>query len=148
MQNKKNLLIAALVILVILAGALLWAMNKTAPALNNGASGGEQTEDTTFGSVNEGKAPVAYAAALSQYQSARIAFDEACKATPARLTLTNGSPLMIDNTSQMDRVVVVGTPTNVRANSFKIVKVAGNAAGAQLAVDCDQSKNVAAISAR
>lgn len=147
MTNKKNLLIAALVILIIIAAALLWAMNKTVPAVNNGAQAVAQTEDTSFGSLNKDKPPMSYSAALAQYQSARIAFDAACKATPAKLMLSSGSPLMLDNQSPMDRVIVAGTPTNLRANSFKIVSATGTP-GTALAVDCDQSKNAATISVR
>ncbi len=150
MVNNRNTKIVITLVVVVAFILIYMLMNKKPANLglnqNNGQSV-ESTEDTSFGSINDGaSAPtLSYASALSKYQGVYLALDESCKASQNKITLRGGGPLMVDNTSDMDRVIKVGSTFNVRAHSFKIVQVDAGVAGATVPVDCDQSENVATV---
>lgn len=152
MENtkNKNVWIVLLVFLVILAVLVLWSIKKSsAPTLddNDITQVGTSTEDTSVGSVNVGISTptISYENALTKYKNARLQIGKTCEVSPRNMTLTNGSLLMIDNRSPMDRVVKVGSPLNLKAYGFKIVKLESTTLPATWMVDCDKSQNVATI---
>lgn len=158
MENNKNksLWIILIVVLVIVAGSILWSMvgSKVTPAVST--SGTEDkgintplnsTEDTSAGSVNVDtpSATISYASASVKYKDALLQFDKTCKGNPSNLTFKNNTNIMLDNRSPVDRVVKVGSPMNIKAYSFKIVKLQSATLPATWPVDCDLVPNVATI---
>jgi len=148
-MSQRNSIIL-LVVLVILAGILYWSMQNNPLSKkgtgNNSGQSAETTEDTSAGSIHAGgSAPtISYKSALDQYLKAHMEFDQDCKASPGSLTLADGTILMIDNQSPSDRVVKVGSLMNIKANSFKLVKVSKDQ-GSTWNIDCDQMQNVATV---
>ena len=148
MENNKNkkLWLGLVIVLVVLVGLLFWSMKKNAVPSGDDNQAVESTEDTSAGSINEGAgAAISYASALSKYKGAILELDESCKASPTNMTLKNNGYLMVDNRSPMDRVVKVGSITNIKANSFKLMQIESESALSTLSVDCDQSQNVATV---
>ena len=151
MENNKNkkLWLGLVIVLVVLVGLLFWSMKKNAvPGVgqNKNLYSPESTEDTSAGSINEGAgAVISYASALSKYKGAILELDGSCKANSGNITLKNNTYLMIDNQAPIDRVIKVGSITNIKANSFKLVQIESESAPATLSVDCDQSQNVATV---
>lgn len=106
------------------------------------------TEDVSDGSVNAPvkKVPsISYADALIKYKEARIQIDEDCQAFPNNVTYKNGTSIMIDNRSAVNRTMKVGGIYTVKAYGFKIIKLDRPKLPETLLVDCDTYKNVATI---
>lgn len=140
MRENKNLWIGIAVVLLVLAGGLYYAMNRQSPEVIGDAS---QVEDTSSGSINENGTAMPYTDALANYYGARIELDDACQGKPNNLTFKTGGTLMLDNKSTSDRVIKVGTAIyNLKANSFKIIRLEGN--GSQV-IACDQNENAGKV---
>lgn len=106
------------------------------------------TEDVSAGSVNAPvkKVPsISYADALIKYKEARIQIDEDCQAFPNNVTYKNGTSIMIDNRAGVARKVKVGGVYDIKAYSFKIIKLESKTLPETLLVDCDTFQNVATI---
>src|SRR3989344_1275473 len=153
-MENKNLWISIAVVIVVVAGLILWA--KSTPAditVGDNTTGdtalepADSVEDTSSGSVNSASkaATISYANALKKYADARIQLDQECRASLTNTTFKNGSEIMIDNRSSLDRTVRVGSTYNIKAWGFKIVKLSSSALPATWLVDCDKSQNVATI---
>lgn len=146
-NKNKNLWIGGAVFLIIILGLVFWSVNKNDPSSSTDDLNGQPSiEDTSTGSINLGASPSSYTDALAKYYGARLELDADCKANPNKFIFKNGGYLMIDNRAPNDRVVTVGTPFNIKAYGFKIIKLEAPAVPATWSVDCDQSLNVASIS--
>ncbi|MFA5791913.1 MAG: hypothetical protein WC884_02660 [Candidatus Paceibacterota bacterium] len=145
--KNKNLWIILLIFLVILALLILWSIKKSSLPAGDNLPVVVSLEDTSAGSVNAGVSvpTISYENALIKYKDARLQINKTCEASPNKMTLTNNSLLMIDNRSPMDRVVKVGSPLNLKAYGFKIVKLESATLPATWVIDCDQFKDVATI---
>lgn len=149
------------VIVVILVAVLVIANKKGTDLTNltgddNTATSGENNgitedqegvEDTSAGSEHASSpaATLSYQQALVKYKDARLQLDKTCQGSPDKMTFKNGTSIMVDNRSPLDRVVKVGSTFNLKAYGFKIVKLSSDTLPATLLVDCDKSQNVATI---
>jgi len=118
MENtNKKVLYYGIAAVVVLALIIFLMMKKGGPALTGDVdqeidqTTGLSTEDTSTGSVNGGqKAPyIAYDEALVKYKDTRIQINSGCQAFPNNVTYKNGTTIMIDNRSNVDHLVKVGT---------------------------------------
>ncbi len=145
-KGSNNKIIIELVVVLILVGFGLWAMNRgSSPAVvDNGVT---PTEDISEGSINTGApaASLSYANALVKYKDARLQLEKTCQASPDRMTFKNGAELMIDNRAGVDRTVKVGSVFSVKAYGFKIIRLSSATLPATWYVDCGTSQNVATI---
>lgn len=107
------------------------------------------TDATPVTSVrsNESKpvVPMTYREALVAYKDARIQLDGACNATPFTSTYKNGTSVMIDNRSSVDRTVFLGKKFVVKAYGFAIVKLSSDTLPKTLLLDCDGQQNSATV---
>lgn len=158
MQNNKsrNLWIGAIGIVVLALIVVYLSTNKsvapiavdnTNPVVDTNVVPVNSNEDTSTGSVNTGSGAVtiSYTNALAKYTNARIQLNTICQASPNNMTFKNGTNIMIDNRAPVDRVVKVGSIFNIKAYSFKIIKLSSATLPVTWLVDCDKSQNVATI---
>lgn len=156
-MENKNLWTGLVVVLVIVAGWLIWA-NITSDAPESlpleentetevPARNENGTEDRTAGSVNASSTGVtiSYANALIKYKDARIQLDGLCQASPNTMTFKNGTTIMIDNRSPVVRSVKVGTEYSVKGYGFKLIELSSKTLPATWLVDCDKAQNVATV---
>ena len=148
--KNKNLWISLAVILVIVAGLILWSMLKSTPASAPAPVEQDSTttpDTTTSGNTNTNSpaASISYTNALVKYKDARLQIDKACQASPDKMTFKNNSYMMIDNRAPVSRTIKIGSVYSVGAYGFKIIKLSSATLPATWYVDCDKSQNVATI---
>ncbi|MDB4939611.1 MAG: hypothetical protein JWO40_36 [Candidatus Doudnabacteria bacterium] len=92
-------------------------------------------------------APTAgYTQALKTYGTNRIAFDEYCTAKPNAVVFKSGTKVMIDNRSNDQRKITVGTiALNVKPFDFQIVTIPTVKAITTITGDCADLQNVVTI---
>jgi len=100
--------------------------------------------DTT-GDTTVPASVISYQEALVKYADARIQLDSTCQASPDNMTFKDGTNIMIDNRSAVDRTIKVGSVFKVKAWGFKIVKLSTATKPVTWFVDCDGSQNVSTI---
>lgn len=88
---------------------------------------------------------MSYADALAKYKDARIQFDAECRAVPNNVTYKDGTEIMLDNRSAVEKKFTLGSSFNIGAYDFKIVKVTNNVLPYTYLVDCGDKQNVATI---
>ncbi|MFA5777919.1 MAG: hypothetical protein WC870_00285 [Candidatus Paceibacterota bacterium] len=148
-KKNKNLWISLAVILVIVVGLILWSMLKSTPASAPATIDEDSTTktDTPSGDTNTNSPAVSisYTNALVKYKDARLQFDNACQASPDKMTFKNNSYMMIDNRASVSRSIKIGSVYSVGAYGFKIIKLSSATLPATWYVDCGKSQNVATI---
>jgi hypothetical protein len=88
-----------------------------------------------------------YNEAVVQYAGHRIQFDKYCQAVPNKLTLKNGTSIMLDNRSGDARMIAINGKTySLAGYGFKIVSLSSSTLPATLPFDCGSARNVGQIS--
>ena len=156
-SNKKNILIAIGVIIIIVVSVVVFSKrgsrptNTTVPAntdetVLDGLTAETPVKPATKPAVSNAVS-MSYADALVKYKDYRIQLGEGsiCTATPRNVTYKNGSTIMLDNRSAISRSVTVGGTYSIGAYDFALVKLASNKTPETFYVDCNNQQNVATI---
>lgn len=162
-DNKTNYTWAIVVGIIIVIIAIYFIVkNKNQVAVapagddsslvnTNGQPGvGMPSEDTTVGSVHTSASTaslISYDKALVTYKDRRIQFDPTCQAIPHTATYKNNTEVMLDNRSAETRSIHMGSlgTLSIKPWGFKIIMLSSTLLPNVLAVDCNQSQNVALI---
>lgn len=154
MQKNKNTILAIVGLVVIALIVLMVVKNNKKPVevTEIPTDSVEQVDDATAQpTINNGstvKAPAAsisYQQALVKYKDYRIQLGQTCEPTPNNVTYKNGTSIMIDNRSNIERVVRVGSNYTIPAWGFKIINLTSSTLPATWLVDCGAQQNVATI---
>lgn len=154
-NNNKGIIWGVLVLAIIVLGIVFYMKSKE-PAVvveqqnETPVTTPDKNVTTDSGSTNNNTgvkaASIAYTDALVKYKDRRIQLDKACQANPNIVTYKDNTGIMIDNRSDKDRTVKVGTNYTIKAWGFKIVVLPDIYLKSKtLLVDCDKSQNVATI---
>ena len=156
MNNNKLIagvvIVAVIVILLVVVGGRSddTAMNSVSPTTSPLASvsGSPMASATPVGATKTpGAATLSYQQALAKYGGNRIQFTDTCQASPAALSVKNGTGIMLDNRSKTARTVSVGTVKYYMAGyGFRIIAPTSSTLPKDLLIDCGTSQNVAKIS--
>jgi plastocyanin len=149
MANKKGWLIAGGVLVVILAAwyavfcTSYWSpTGYTSEDVLQPTDQTPQEATTTPGAVRP-RAP--YQAAVQKYQY-RMQFNEACQASPAKLTVKNGSSVMFDTRGTGRHTLTVGGKTyTFNGAGFAIVTLSSKTLPHTVQIDCGNGKNNANV---
>jgi hypothetical protein len=153
MTNNKSLWIWVIIIVVIAIGLVFWSTMKSsttvAPVAQNDTTSPAivPTEDTSAGSIDVGAGAVtiAYADALIKYKGARLQIEQACQASPDKMTFKNNAYMMVDNRASVAHTIKIGSTFSIKAYGFKIIQLSSAKLPVTWLVDCDSSQNVSSI---
>jgi uncharacterized protein YxeA len=155
MQKNKNtfIIIIAIIVMAIIVMVLV-KNNKKSVNLTETPNDNVQQTDQAINGVKTNKtaknattsvASISYEQALIKYKDYRIQLAQDCQATPVNVTYKNGTSIMIDNRSNVERVVRVGSNYTIPAWGFKIINLTSSTLPATWLVDCGAQQNVATI---
>lgn len=160
-SQGKNLVIFKITvsILAVVVLAIIFASAPKQPVIEQDMplvdlSQGEVVETvvlpkTKKPSVSNVQAPskISYQEALVLYKDSRLQLssDNSCSPTPKRMSVLNGSKMMIDNRSSQARNVTVGSNYQIPAYDFIVVTIKTNNVPSEIMVDCGAQQNVATI---
>lgn len=156
-SNKKNILIAIGVIIIIVVSVVVFSKRGSRPTNTAVPTNTEETvldgltaetpvKPATKPAVSNA-ASISYADALVKYKDSRIQLGSTntCVATPRLATYKNGTTLMVDNRGPVVRTVKVGGTYTVNAYDFKLITLSSSNLPETLYVDCNDQQNVATI---
>jgi hypothetical protein len=164
MDKKNNTgLIIGIVIIVLVIIVIIVALAKKpamAPVTNTGDTPAMTTAGETTGAAMTGTTAGAtagatvggtavtpsYQQALITYKDRRIQFNDMCQATPNKVTYKDNTGLMLDNRSNKDLVIKVGSSYTVPAYGFKIITLPDTyKSSSTFLIDCGKQQNVATL---
>ncbi len=160
MDKKSKIVWTMVVVVVLVVAAGLYLANKNSmmstptqndngQANNNAANSGNNpvvtSENITGGT--ESVATLSYTDASRIYADKEIQFDSKCIILPPYFTIKNGTQIMIDNRSDVSKVIKLdNVPYTMKPYSFKIITLSTSAALPHtIAVDCGPGENSARI---
>jgi hypothetical protein len=144
MKNKQsgNIVLELIIVLVLVIYGL-WLLKHDPVSNSNTNSIANNTANNPNTYVpNE---QLNYSQALERYNARRIQLDASCQSSPRGMSVKNGTHIMIDNRSNMNRTIILDTAYNIPAYGFKIVQIKSSALPATWLLDCDNFQNVATI---
>lgn len=154
-KNNTGLVIGIVVVILAIIVIIMAVSKKPAMAPTIGATSTSQEQATstpaagaTTGAVTNGTgaASISYEKALVTYKDRRIQFNDACQATPNKVTYKDNTGLMLDNRTAKALTIKVGTTYTVPAYGFKIITLPDTYKNASTyLVDCGKLQNVATI---
>lgn len=151
-RRKKFYMTSGIIILVLLVVAL-WARQlaqapegfygSPTPSASATAS---RTPSVRKATATPSASLQSYESALKQYGNHRIQFDMYCQASPSRLSVSNGTSVMLDNRSGDARVISVGgVGYSLDGYGWKVVTVSSKTLPATIGLDCGSGRNVGTI---
>ena len=152
MKNKDIYKIAGIVAIVGIIVVVAYAFTRPLAWFPNGyekedvLEPSDQTpeEPTSTSSVTP-RPKVNYQAAVKQY-SYRVQFNEACQASPANLTVKNGSNVMFDTRGVgLHTLTIDGKTYTFNGAGFAIVTLSSKTLPHTVQIDCGTGKNNANI---
>jgi hypothetical protein len=151
-KNKKTIWITVGVIVVIIIILIASRGNKKPEIVNELPINTNNTEviqatpaKPAVKNVKNSASTISYEDALVQYRDYRIQLNKDCQAIPNNVTYKNGTSIMIDNRSSVERDVRVGSNYTIPAWGFKIINLTSSTLPATWLVDCGAQQNVATI---
>ena len=151
-MNKKNILIGAVILVLIIAGAFfIFGKDGDGNYAEQVIIDGQATSTATSSVSESGTTKsvvkkITYEQALKIYSDQRFQFDNSCQATPAQRVLKNGTEIMLDNRAGVSRSIYIdGVRYSLTAYGFKIVKLSSNNLPYTATIDCGTGKNSAKV---
>lgn len=106
-----------------------------------------QRKGASVSAVNNVPPKIAYEQALFMYKESRLQLsgNDTCSPIPAKMSLVNGSKIMIDNRSPHTRTIDIGSKHTIHGYDFEIVTVRSDILPSEILVDCNEQQNIATI---
>ena len=149
-QNKKSLIIGgvALLIFIIIVGyRVLHKSVDTVASPDLPVLASNLTPAKISATKKETiKAPYDEIVASYINSGRRLQFDEKCQALPILNTFKAGTVIMVDNRSDKNRTIRIGTASyKISAYSYELVKLSAPKLPTTYLIDCDSQQNPATI---
>ncbi len=152
MKNKKMVWV---VVVVVVIAAVWWIEggNKSMVGQNQYGMSPTPTPSATPKSNSVVKksgssitSPKTYNQLVNEYAGRIVQFDASCQIIPSAPTFKNGTTIMLDNRSDMVRIIsIAGVKYTLDKYGYKVITLTSPKLPKQLSINCDNKVNVGSI---